>query len=221
MPTSSRRPRGKGGPARLRRSRDPVPGRGLAPYLPSPLRAAAPRSPLRAAASPPRQVCLKRPPHPAALSQPLSLPPSLSVFPSLVQPAGKKPAAPGAMESLALPTSGGRGGTHRRGGGGSPRHLPVSESLRLLLTWASRGRVFLCVCPVLLTRLGAQPRDGAAPRKDVARQPLLFRNAPGLSPRQTGGGRRCPACPGPCPGRIGVSSGKAQPPRALLQRRDS
>lgn len=80
--------------ARLRRPRDPVSGPGLTPYLPSPLRAAAPRS-FRAAASPPQQVCLKRPPHPAAISHPLSLPPSLSLFPSLVQPAGKKPAAPG------------------------------------------------------------------------------------------------------------------------------
>lgn len=124
------------------------------PLLPAPLRS---------------QVCLKRPPRPAALSHPLSLPASLPPSPSFPPAGWKKLAAPQAMESSAVPSSGGRGALTGGAGADRLRPLLVSASLRLLRTWASRGRVFLCVCPVLLTRLAPQPRDGAAPRKDVAR----------------------------------------------------
>lgn len=98
--------RGSGGPGP--RSRP-----GLAPYLPCPLRApAAPRS------AP--QVCLKRPPRPAALSHPLSLPPSLS---HSLQPAGKSSQPPGYGEFSSALLRGSRG-THRRGGGRSPSATP-------------------------------------------------------------------------------------------------
>lgn len=120
------RQRGRSGappPPGPRHPRDPVSGQGLAPYLPSPLRAAAPLS--APSCRPAAPAGVSEAPSPPCRNFPPSFPASLPLSLSLPRPAGWKEAgSPRAMESLALPTSGGRGGTHRQGGGRSPSAAP-------------------------------------------------------------------------------------------------
>lgn len=169
-------------------------------------------APLPAAVPPPLQVCLKRPPHPAAISHPLSLPPSLFLFPSLVQPAGKKPAAPGAMESLALPTSGGRGGTHRRGGGQSPSATPGFSGPSAAPHLDEPGQAFSL-------RVSWPPNS---PRSSAPGQSYSPEGCATSLPKRTRQGEAgARLVQDPARAGHGGLLGKAQPPRALLQRRDS
>lgn len=133
-------------------------GAGGSPYLPSRLRAAPAGVP--GALSPPR--CTFPPPPPLP-------PPSLP--PSVLRPAGR--AGSRLPSPFPFPQA------------ASP---PGSEPLGLLLTWARRGRVLLCVRSRLLS--ADSPGAGAALRKDVARQQLLFRNAAGFSSPQPAGERK-------------------------------
>lgn len=150
-------------------------GRGLVPYLPSPLLEADPRSaPRCAAACPPRQVCLKRPPLPTPphfptllLSLPPSLPPSLS---------GKKPAAPRAMESLALPTCGGRRG-------GSPSAAPGPSEPPAAPPHLGEVRGVPGLSRTLPGQHGGLPGQGTAPPLSAAKERLIRRGislVPGL-----------------------------------------
>lgn len=131
---------------------------GGSPYLPSRLRAAPAGVP--GALSPPR--CTFPPPPPLP-------PPSLP--PSVLRPAGR--AGSRLPSPFPFPQA------------ASP---PGSEPLGLLLTWARRGRVLLCLRSRLLS--ADSPGAGAALRKDVARQQLLFRNAAGFSSPQPAGERK-------------------------------